>query len=85
MSFQNYSQIMKIFTITKLTEHHCKQLDPTSKMLNIAIVCIIICKPYELIIIQNFYYLSENVFILIHLKSYLLTSKLLFQIVVHRK
>ena len=66
MCFKSNNQISQTLSITQLTKHHCKQLIPTSEMLHIAVSVILVNQMAKLVIVEKFYQLGENVFVLVH-------------------
>ncbi|EDV00089.1 hypothetical protein BACCOP_02883 [Phocaeicola coprocola DSM 17136] len=61
--------------------HHSKKLVPASEMFDVTISIVFVHDSSEFIVVQKLYQLSENIFVLIHLKPFDLVSKVQFQIV----
>ena len=66
MRFKSNNQISQTLSITQLTKHHSKQLIPTSEMLNITVSIILVNQMAKLVVVEKFYQLGENVFVLVH-------------------
>ena len=84
MGFKSDYQISKTLTITQLTEHHCKQLVPTSEVLHVAITIILANVVVNVVVklssVQKSSKLSKNVFVLEHGSQLYLTAKLQNQV-----
>ena len=65
MCFKSNNQISQTLSITQLAKHHCKQLIPTSKILHITVSIILVNQMAKLVIVEKFYQLGENVFVLV--------------------
>ena len=69
MSLDDNNQVSKAFPIGYLTEHHYKQLVPTGEVLHVSVSTVLCNDTPELVVIQKFNQLCENIFVLIHKQS----------------
>ena len=80
MCLKGYNQITQTLTITPLSEHHCKQLVPTSEVFHVAITIILANNVIELSPVQKSGKLSKNVFVLKHSSQLYLAAKIQIQV-----
>ena len=63
--FKSNNQVSQTLSIAQLTKHYCKQLIPTSEMLQIVVSIILVNQMAKLVIVKKFYQLGENVFVFV--------------------
>ena len=80
MSFNCHYKITKAFSVAKLSEHQCKQLVPTSKVLDILVALVLSYEVIELASIQWCSQLREYVFVFIHNSQSISAAKIQNQI-----
>ena len=80
MSLQNSYQVTQTLAITKLPKHKGKELVPASEMLDVTVTRVFASQIIEVIPVEKCNQLSKNVFVLIHMRSVVLTAKIQNQI-----
>jgi hypothetical protein len=80
MSLQNSYQVTQALAITKLPKHQSKELVPASEVLDITVTRVFASQIIEVIPVEKCHQLSKNVFVLIHMRSVVLTAKIQNQI-----
>ena len=80
MSLQNGYQVTQTFAISKLPKHQSKELVLASEVLDITVTRVFASQVVEVIPVEKCHQLSKNVFVLIHMRSVVLTAKIHNQI-----